>query len=53
MSKSPIARECPVCGKVISIVPGTTIPAGIEYIKTKRHSVVLVHTNCIQKEVAK
>lgn len=43
-----IVRDCPVCGKIISIPGGRDIPADIVYIKTKRHTVVLVHKNCMK-----
>lgn len=51
IAKCDILRECPVCNKVIYVKAGRSIPDGIEYIKTKRHSVVLVHKMCVnQKE---
>ena len=43
-----ITRECPVCGRTISIPAGRDIPDEIGYIKTKRHTVVLVHKNCMK-----
>ena len=49
ISKISIYRECPVCGKVISVSAGHALPEGVQYIKTKRRTVVLVHTNCIKK----
>ena len=50
---SSIVRDCPYCGKTICIDSGRTIPADIVYSKTKRHTVVLAHKNCIEKEIAK
>ena len=44
-----IVRDCPVCGKTISIPGGRDIPADIGYIKTKRRTVVLVHKNCMKE----
>ena len=48
-----ITRDCPHCGRTICINVGGQIPPDIVYIKTKRHSVVLAHKNCIEKEIAK
>ena len=50
MSKYDILRECPICNIPIYWRAGTAKPEGVEYIKTKRHSVVLVHTNCVNRE---
>ena len=44
-----ICRECPVCGIPILWRAGTPKPDGVEYISTKRRSVVLVHTNCVKR----
>lgn len=48
-----IMRDCPYCGKTIYITAGGQIPPNVVYNKTKRHSVVLAHKNCIEKEIAK
>lgn len=45
-----IVRQCPICNDTIVIKSARDIPKDIVYIKTKRHSVVLVHKNCIEKE---
>ena len=51
IARYDIVRECPVCNQYIYIKAGRSIPDGIKYIKTRRHSVVLVHTTCVnQKE---
>ena len=49
LSKLTIYRDCPVCGKTIVLPAGRSIPDSVQYIKTKRRTVVLVHTNCITK----
>lgn len=48
-----IVRDCPICGQTIIIESAHDIPASITYIKTKRRTVVLVHTKCIEKEKTK
>ena len=48
-TKLTITHDCPICGRTISILAGRDIPADIEYIKTKRHTVVLVHKMCINQ----
>lgn len=51
IARYDIVRECPICNQYIYIKAGRSIPEGIQYIKTKRRSVVLVHTMCVnQKE---
>lgn len=51
IARYDIVRECPICNQYIYIKAGRSIPEGIQYIKTKRRSVVLVHTTCVnQKE---
>lgn len=45
-----IIRQCPICNDTIVIKSARDIPKDIVYIKTKRHSVVLVHKDCIEKE---
>ena len=49
-TKLTITHDCPICGRTISILAGREIPADITYIKTKRHSVVLVHTMCLNQK---
>ena len=48
-TKLTITHDCPICGRTISILAGREIPADITYIKTKRHTVVLVHTMCLNQ----
>lgn len=48
-TKFTIMRECPYCGQIILWKAGRSIPDGVDYIKTKRHSVVLVHKECVTK----
>lgn len=50
IAKCDILKECPVCNKVIYVKAGRSIPEGIEYVKTKRHTVVLVHKYCVNQE---
>ena len=50
-TKLTISHECPYCGIPILWRAGTSIPSGVEYVKTKRHSVVLVHKNCIERRL--
>lgn len=50
MSNYDILRECPYCNIPILWRAGKPKPEGVEYIKTKRRSVVLVHTNCVNRE---
>lgn len=47
--KLTITRDCPICGQTICVMAGQTIPDSIGYVKTKRHSVVLVHKDCVYK----
>ena len=47
--KMTIGRQCPFCGDIITVFAGQTIPEDIEYIKTRQHTVILVHKRCIPK----
>lgn len=44
-----ITHDCPICGRTISILAGHEIPDDIGFIKTKRRTVVLVHTMCLKQ----
>ena len=48
-AKLTITRECPYCRQGIVVMAGQTIPEEVIYIKTKRHSVVLAHKDCVAK----
>lgn len=52
MTKYDIRTECPICKQPVEWLNGRT-NNGLVYIKTKRKSVLVIHENCIQKEVAK
>ena len=49
-AKLTITRDCPICRQGICIMAGHTIPDEIVYVKTRRHTVVLAHKECVRKE---
>ena len=44
--------QCPICDKIIYAKSFKDVQ-GVEVIKTKRHTTVLVHTKCIQNRKEK